>query len=228
MDLGERLEIAIANANARGLRIDLGKPIKEYEDYQEHREPPRRRVVGTDGQGRAITIPGVLSAEGRQTRSRRPLGWTHEQLGFAASGMDPLHQSTVLWCLDRDERSKMYVKSELLKLALELKEQARWPARIRRAECAITGLQRCRDRYVEDLCTLAMRQGADPPTYASEAARAEWFGLHESNWRRIGLAAGYSVLSQRVTIWFDDGIRYLKSRLRERSSDSAGAGQMRG
>ncbi len=228
MDIGERLEIAIANANARGLRIDLGKPIREYENYAPHDGQPRRRVVGKDLEGKLVTIPGVLSAEGRQTRSRRPLGWTHEQLGFAASGMDPLQQSTVLWCLDRDERSKSYVRYELMKLALELKEFARWPTRIRRAECEITGLQRCRDRYVEDLCTLALREGADPPTYASEAARAEWFGVHESHWRRTGIAAGYSVLSQRVTIWFDDGIRYLKSRLRGQPSDSAGAGQMSG
>ncbi|MEO8466266.1 MAG: hypothetical protein ABI640_13060 [Gammaproteobacteria bacterium] len=230
MDLGERLEMAITKAAARGIRIDLGRPIPEYENYEPHVDPPRRRDVrrGAGGELLNAGIPGILSAGGRETRSGGALGRKHEEFGFAAAGMDPLQLSAILWCLGMDDRCRTYVRAELFKVAVELKEREHWPPRIRRAECELTGLQRCQNRYVEDLCTLALREGADPHLYGSEGNRALWFGLSERHWRRSGLANGYQGLYGYLSGWYHGGLEYLKQRLRGAPSRHAASGQVRG
>lgn len=233
MEVGERLEQAFANASARGIRIDFGRPIKEYVnyDYRAHRMPPpvRDRVVDEEGKLKDPGIPGVFSAEGRQTRAgARPGAKRHEELAYAAAGMDPLPLAAVLWCLGLDDRSRSYLRAELLKLALYLKETQRWPPKLRRAECEKTGLQRCQNRYVVDLVTLALREGADPDVYKTEAARALWFGIAERHWRRSGIAQGYDAVFGELVAWYTNGIGYLLARLRSAPSGSAGSRRMSG
>lgn len=215
MNTGERLEQAIAKANARGISLDVGRPIPEYENYQPHTAPPRRRDVVRDYQGtlKSAGIPGVLGAEGRQTRSRVSRGFTHEELAFAASTMEQPQLAAVLWCLNLDEPSRVLLKWELMKFALELREIENWPRQFRRADCELTGLMRCGHRYVQDLCTLALKEGVDPHGFGTEVARAKYFGLSEKHWRRSGIARGYSAISARLTYWYDAGIGGLRQRL---------------
>lgn len=216
MKLGERLEIAIANASARGFRINLGRPIKEYAnyDYAAHRRPPRPRVVGTDEQGKPVRIPGTETALGRQTRTPGRGGWTHEQLAFAASGMHELHFAALLWCLDRDEPSRVTLKAQLLMEAVRIKERRKWPPKIRRADCKQCGHARSERKYLQDLCTLALLEGAEPRAFSSEAARADWFGISERHWRRAKIGDGYAEISQQLVRWYASGYRYLLDRLR--------------
>jgi len=215
MDLGERLEQAIARASARGIPLVIGKPSPAYRNYKPHTDPPRRRdvVPATDDDLGNPGIPGVLTAEGRQTRSRVVRGFTHEELGFAAARIHPLELATVLWCLNADEFSRPTVKAQLLILAVELRETMCWPREIRRADCEITGLARERRHYCKDLCTLALKEGADPHVFGSEDARARFFGLSDKHWRRLGLANGYAMMIAHLTRWFDDGVRDLRQGL---------------
>ena len=220
MSVAERLEQAIAKASARGISLDVGRPIPEYQDYdyQAHTgAPPRRDRVYEDGKLKHPGIPGVLSGEGRQTRSRVGRGFTHEQLAFAASTLDPLQLAAVLWCLNLDQPSRVLLKYELLQFALELRERERWPLELRRADCALTGFTRS-PRYVQDLCTIALTEGAEPHTLGTEAARAKYFGLSEKHWRRSGIARGYNAISARLKYWFDEGIDDLRRRLVARAA----------
>jgi len=225
--LGERLELAIANANARGMRLELGRPIREYADYEPHLSAPRRRdvrpSVGDDAGDPGI--PGVITADGKQPPATSR-GWTHEQLGFAASGMQPTYFKAVVWCLDMDAEARVYLKYELLQIAVQLKEQEHWPKQFRRFDCEATGLMRCRHRYVEDLCTLALREGAEPRIYGTEEARAKWFGISDRHWRRCGIADGYQSLHNELAAWYASGLRYLKDRLRATPRNHAGSRRM--
>lgn len=213
--LSERLELALARATARGVDLNLGKPIEEYQDYEEHRGPPRRRDVKRDEGGRLtdVGIPGVLSAEGRQTRVSVSPAPTRQELAFAGAQMDPLELAAVLWCLNEDGTVRGHLKYELVKYALELKDVRGWPKHFRRADCEITGLVRCPYHYTLDLCTLALREGAEPITFATEASRALFFGVSEKHWRRSVLAGGYASISAKLTNWFRNGLADLGRRL---------------
>lgn len=221
MDLGERLELAIAKASARGIVLYQGKPIPEYEHYEPHTDPPRRRDVrpkkGDDPGDPGI--PGVYGARGRQSRSTTTSGGRkHEELAFAAAGVEPLPLAAFLWCLSADEPSRGMLKHELLLLALELRERRGWPQQIRRLDCEITGLTRCDHRYIQDLCTLALKEGADPHGFNTEQTRAKFFGISERHWRRSGIAAGYAMLSAALARWYSQGVDDLRRRLVARAA----------
>jgi hypothetical protein len=218
--LSERLELAIARATARGVDLNLGKPIEEYEDYEPHRDPPRRRDVKHDEAGRLTDpgIPGVCAALGRQTRVALDPPITRHELAYAGAQMDPLELAAVLWCLNEDRTVRAHLKYELLKHALALKESSGWPKKVRRVDCEVTELVRCQWRYVEDLCTLAIREGAAPGSYATEASRAVYFGVTEQYWRRSFLVSGYAAIGARLTNWYRNGLADLSRRLVARAA----------
>lgn len=220
--LSERLELALARANALGIDLNLGKPIPAYEnyDYESHRgAPPRRDVLyREDGTLKDRGIPGVRSAEGRQTRTAVNRTITRQELAYAGAQMDQLELAAVLWCLNEDGTVRARLKHELLIFAVELKEKERWPKKISRVDCELTGLVRCPYHYVMDLVTLALREGAAPATFATEAARALYFGVSDRHWRRSFLAAGYHAISGKLTNWFRNGLADLGRRLVARAA----------
>ena len=73
-------------------------------------------------------------------------------------------------------------------------------------------------RYVLDLCTLALKEGADPDAFGTEIARALYFGVSERHWRRSVLAAGYHSISARLTNWLNNGLADLGRRLVARAA----------
>lgn len=217
--LSERLELALARATARGIDLNIGKPIPEYANYEEHRNPPARRdVVYEDGKLKDYGIPGVLSAEGRQTRTSVSPAATRQELAYAGAQMNPLELAAVLWCLNEDHTVRGHIKHELLIYAVEQKELHHWPLKVRRADCEVTGLVRCKYEYVQDLCELAVREGAAPLTFATEASRALYFGVSERHWRRSFLAAGYQSISSALTNWYRNGLADLGRRLVARAA----------
>src|SRR5690554_26118 len=143
--LGERVERALANAEARGVDLALGRPSPEYADYKPHTGAPKRRPDG---------LPGVYDALGHQTRVAAPLGYSRHELAFAAAQMDKLELAAVLWCGTGDQQSRATLKAQLLIYALGLKDKHGWPKTFRRVDCEITGLVRCAHQWVTDLCTL--------------------------------------------------------------------------
>jgi hypothetical protein len=219
LDFLQRIEQAIAKANAQGMQLELGKPQPWYEDYEPHTSRPRRREVvrhleGPDkGKLKHPGIPGVLSGEGRQTRSMVARGGKHEELGFAEAGLDQLPLAALCWCLNGEQPSRAILKHQLLLLALELRERDHWPKQVRRADCPVTGFVRCDHRYMQDLCTLALREGKDPWTYSTETNRARFFGISDKHWRRSGIANGYGTLMSQLASWFEQGISDLGRRV---------------
>jgi len=219
MDLGERIEQAVTRANARGVNLVLGRPIPAYEDYEPHTSAPRRRDVQfADGMLKSIGIPGLYSAGGRQTRSSVNTSISRQEFDFVGRQMDQLELAALLWCLNEDALVRPMLKGQLLVHAVELKEIHQWPKRIRRADCELTGLVRCPHRYVIDLCTLALKEGADPDAFGTEIARALYFGVSERHWRRSVLAAGYQSISARLTNWLNNGLADLGRRLVARAA----------
>jgi hypothetical protein len=221
MKSGELLEELITRAAARGVRLDLGKPIREFEDYDyaANRTAPRVRDVVTDDKGKVTSfIPGVTSAEGRQTRSQQSPRWTAQDYGHAAAGMDDLQWAAIRWCLGQDPDARTRLKSSLILIASHLKEVERWPSSFRRGECAC-GSVRDPKRYILDLCTLALLEGADPQRFGSHGARAHWFGLSESHWRHA-IARGYHGLYAHLEGWYNGALQHLRSSLRSKARSS--------
>jgi hypothetical protein len=199
-------------ATARGINLELGRPKRDVP--LGHRGVPRRRVVGQDEHGEDITIPGVLSAYGNQVRSSRQPEWSARELGMAAQGMPDIQWRSICWVIGGEEPSRMYLKGELLQLALQSKEREAWPDTIRRGNCGNCGCNRS-VKYVEDLCVLALTELANPNLYAAESDRANFFSIAEHNWRRH-VSKIYQSIYVPLHGWYVDGIRYMQRRLNER------------
>ena len=200
-------------ASARGIDLGLSRPKRDIPP--EHRGPPRRRKEHPDDPG----IPGVLTAEGKQTRTSRAPEWSARELAMAAQGMPDTSWRALCWVVGQEEQSRMHLKYTLLQLAVERKERESWPDRMKRGDCQDCGCLRSTS-YVEDLCTLAVAEMATQGM--TEIARAQFFGLAEHNWRRHVMRL-YQPLYQHAQGWYQDGIRYLQSRLnvRENSTEAA-------
>lgn len=198
------IEQLYAMASARGMSLDFGKPKREIP--VEHRRPPRRRPDGT---------PGQLTAQGAQTRTRRAPEWSATDLGHAAQGMPDLFWRALCWCIGSDEQARVYIKAKLLEIAVRRKEIQVWPEAIRRGTCGDCGMLRCSHKYVEDLVTMALLEGAHPQMFASEADRARHFGLSETHWRRIMMVRYYELLTE-LHRWYNAAEGYIRRRLKER------------
>jgi hypothetical protein len=209
-------------ASVRGIDLGLSRPKRDIP--LAHKGPPKRRDVrapktlGEDDPGDP-GIPGVLSAEGKQTRTSRQPEWTARDLGIAAQGMPDISWRALCWVVGGEEQSRIYLKAELLRVALERKQRESWPSNIKRGDCRNCGCVRS-TQYVEDLCTLAVSEMAQ--LGMSEVGRAQFFGLAEHNWRRHVMKL-YQPLYAHAQSWYQDGIRYLQSRLsaREKSPEAA-------
>ena len=199
-------------ASVRGIDLGLSRPKREIP--LEHRGPPRRRKEHPDDPG----IPGVLSAQGRQTRSAREREWSARDLAIAAQGMPDTPWRALCWVVGQEEPSRVYLKGQLLIHAVERKERERWPDTMKRGDCPNCRCNRSQN-YVEDLCTLAVAEMARGMT---ELERGQFFGLADHNWRRHVLRM-YQPLYVIAHGWYQDGIRYLQSRLnlRENSTEAA-------
>jgi hypothetical protein len=211
------IQTLISIASARGIDLDLGKPRDGYEIPAAHLSGPRRRAVeppnGTSGDQKPITIPGVYSALGRQSAARHIPRWTKSDLGFAMSGASTAATHAFYWCINEDERAGGYLRWRLFEFALELKERQRWPEKLKRARCAGCLALRCSHRYVEDVVSLAMIEGAYPGAFGSLAVRAEWFGLSETHFRRA-IGPGYAGVYGKLDNWWRLALSNLKRRLR--------------
>lgn len=199
-------------ASARGLRIDLGRPSRDVPF--EHRRPPKRRYRGEKGPTDP-GIPGVYTATGKQDRSHVRAQWSGADLSHAAAGMPDRFWRTLCWAIALEEQSRIWLKHELLQLALDKREQeGGWPRRFERADCMKCGMLRS-EKYVEDMCVLALWEVAHPDDFSTEAARARFFGLADHAWRRH--ASGiYKTISAPVANWYENGLDYLRRRLRDR------------
>lgn len=200
-------------ASARGIDLQLSRPKRDIP--LAHRGAPRRRREYPGGP----TIPGVLTAEGKQTRTSRPAEWSARDLAMAAQGMPDISWRALCWVVGQEEPSRVYLKNELFNIAVERKEREAWPASMKRGDCRNCGCLRS-THYVEDLCALAVAEMARQGMAESE--RATFFGLAEHNWRRHVMTLYYP-LYQRGQGWYQDGIRYLQSKLsmRENSTEAA-------
>lgn len=206
-------------ASARGIDLQLSRPRRDIPP--EHKGAPRRRdvIARTDEHPGDPGIPGILSAQGRQTHSSRPAEWSARDLAMAAQGMPDVSWRALCWVVGLEEQSRTYLKNELFRLAVDKKERESWPESMKRGDCRNCGCLRS-TRYVEDLCTLAVTEMANQGM--SEVARAQFFGLAEHNWRRHVMKIYHSLYAP-AHAWYHDGIRYLQSRLnmREKSSEAA-------
>lgn len=133
--------------------------------------------------------------------------------------MPDISWRALCWVVGQEEPSRVYLKNELFQVAVERKERESWPASIKRGDCRNCGCLRS-THYVEDLCTLAVTEMA--VSSMTEVTRAQFFGLAEHNWRRH-VQRIYHPLYQLGQGWYQDGIRYLQTRLnaRENSTEAA-------
>lgn len=206
-------------ASVRGIDLGLSRPKRDIP--LAHRGAPRRRgvVPKTDDHAGDPGIPGILSAEGKQTRTSKQPEWSTRDLAMAAQGMPEVSWRALCWVVGLEEPSRMYLKNELFGIAVETKSREAWPDSIKRGDCGNCGCLRS-THYVEDLCTLAVSELAKP--CESEVARAQFFGLAEHNWRRY-VQRLYQPLYMEANGWYLDGIRYLQRKLsmRENSTEAA-------
>jgi hypothetical protein len=209
-------------ASVRGIDLGLSRPKRDIP--LEHRGAPRRRDVrppktlGDDDPGDP-GIPGLLTAEGKQTRTSKPPEWSARDLALAAKGMPEISWRSLCWVVGNEEQSRVHLKHTLFESALERKEREGWPDAMKRGDCRNCGCLRS-TQYVEDLCTLAVNEMAS--TGMTEVARAQFFGIAEHNWRRH-VVRFYHPLYAQAHGWYQDGIRYLQAKLslRENSSEAA-------
>lgn len=205
-------------AGVRGIDLGLKRPKRDIP--LEHRRAPRRRDRQyEDGKLVDAGIPGVLSAEGKQTFTARAAEWSTRELAMAAQGMPDVSWRALCWVVGLEEQSRMFLKSALFMAAVEHKERGGWPESIKRGDCKNCGCLRSTN-YVEDLCTLAVTEMAKP--CESEVARAQFFGLAEHNWRRH-VQRLYQPLYMQAHGWYQDGLKYIQRRLNERENSSEAA-----
>lgn len=181
-------------ASARGISLDLGRP----------RDIPlahRRRAK--DGE----------TALGRQTPGRGPRAWTPSDLGLAAAGMPPELWNALCWSIGLDEQSRTYLKNKLFDYAVYLKHRESWPKQVSRGFCAACGMLRA-EKYVEDLCVMAVTEMAHPQLYGTEIVRAQMFGMTERSWGRQ-LSKPYQAVYGRIQNWYLGGLAHLREKLRE-------------
>ncbi len=219
--LGELIEHLIVLADARGMRIDLGRPKQQQVPFA-HRHPPRRRAVGEKGPT-DLGIPGVLSAEGRQSDVRRQARWTASDLAHAAAAMPKDYWAALRWCLAEDQKARHRLKVRLLEHALELKEEHGWPEEVKRGECGKCGLMLSRRKYAQDLVAMALMEGACPRAFQSERDRARWFSLSETHWRRM-MMVPYHLVFGELANWYICAWTYIARRLWKRHEDRAQRG----
>lgn len=198
-------------ASARGIRLDLG----ERRDLSmAHMGSPKRRDVRpktADDPGDP-GIPGVFGALGKQDRPTKEPVWSGKDLALAAAGMPEVYWRALCWCIAVEPVARAYLNIRLMDIAVDLRQREQWPATFRRGQCEQTGLARDQRDYLQDLCTLALREAADPQVYGNELARATWFGLSESHWRRA-IARGYQGIYRHLDGWYVSALGYLKYRL---------------
>jgi hypothetical protein len=139
--------------------------------------------------------------------------WTGPELGHAAKGMPERSWRALAWAIGQEQAAHLWLKYELLQVAVELKQEEAWPRRVHRGNCPDCHALRCRDRYLEDLCVLALAELAAPTRGWTDETRSRWFGTKEASWKR-GISQCYQSLSSAVTSWYDGGIRHLRERLR--------------
>jgi hypothetical protein len=225
-----KAEQLLVIASARGMRLDLRRPRRDIP--WSHRGPPRRRdvVPPTEASAGSEGIPGIISAEGKQTRSAKEAEWGASDLGFACAGMAELHWRTLCWAIGLEEPARAHLKGHLLIMAVELKERDRWLDRVKRGTCAIEvrpGVRcsalRCPDgRYIEDLCELALIEIAEPFIFDADTRRAQFFGVAAHTWQRH-LSMPYEELAQRIRSWYASAIGYINSRLAMRENERGAA-----
>jgi hypothetical protein len=210
-----KAEQLLVLAGIRGIDLGLCRPKRDIP--LAHKGAPRRRREHPEGP----SIPGILSAEGKHTRTAREAEWSTRDLAMAAQGMPDVSWRALCWVVGQEEPSRGYLKNELFQLAVDRKERESWPASIKRGDCRNCGCLRS-THYVEDLCTLAVTEMANTDIYGNEVARARFFGLAEHNWRRYVMRL-YQPLYIQAAGWYLDGIRYLQRRLNERENSTEAA-----
>lgn len=200
-------------ASVRGIDLGLSRPKRDIP--LKHKSPPRRRKESDDDPG----IPGILTAQGRQTRTSREAEWSTRDLAMAVHGMPDVSWRSLCWVVGLEEPSRMFLKNELFQIAVDKKEREAWPKEMKRGNCGDCGCLRS-THYVEDLCTLAVSEMAKP--LESEIARARFFGLAEHNWRRYAQRL-YQGIYLQAHAWYLDGIKHIQRRLNERENSSEAA-----
>lgn len=223
-----KAEQLLVLASARGMRLDLARPKRDIPWH--HKRPPRRRDARapTEDSGGDPGIPGVLSAEGRQTSSSRAPAWEPADLGFACAGMPDRSWRTLCWAIGLEEPARAWLKAQLLLIAVELKERQHWPDKFKRGTCPFEvapgvrcAMQRCTS-YLEDLCELALIELAEPVKFQADTLRAQCFGVAAHAWIRH-LRAPYQELVTHTSSWFSSAIGYINRRLTLRDSERGAA-----
>jgi hypothetical protein len=207
VDIGTLISIC----SARGISLDLGRPRKIP---LAHRRGPKPRVVEADESSPPRQIPGVFTALGRQSDSRRIPKWTKADLGFAMAGASPEATNAFYWCINEDDRSGNYCRYKLIELALDLRDRQAWPRKLRRGRCAGCMALRCSHHYIEDLVSLALQEGAWPGVVSSDEVRATYFGLSETHFRRA-LGEGYASVYGALDNWLRNAMANLRRRLND-------------
>lgn len=224
-----KAEQLLVLASARGMRLELARPRRDIPWI--HRGPPRRRdvVPATEDSPGHPGIPGVMSGEGRQTRTAKAPEWGATDLGFACAGMPEAQWRTLCWAIALEESARAWLKAQLLIMAVEFKERDRWPDSFKRGACTMElrpgvrcGAQRRCDRYLEDLCEIALVELAEPVLYEADTRKAALFGVAAHTWQRH-LDDRYQELGIRARSWFASAIAYINGRLHEREIERGAA-----
>lgn len=199
-------------ASARGINLDLGRPPKKAV-----------RRLGK-GRGGSIREDGADTVTGRQTRSARAPEWSATDLGHAAAGMPERQWRTLCWFIGQEEPARAFLKYELITFALAERDAHGWPKSVKRGSCPAElrnglrcSIQRCGDRYLEDLVELALIDVGEPHYFPSEAARARFFGISEPAWSRQ-FSRIYQPLLDQLRAWYRSGMGYLKRKLEDENT----------
>lgn len=225
-----KAEHLLVLASARGMPLDLRRPKRDIPFA--HRTSPRRRdvVPSSEDQAGSVGIPGVLTAEGRQTQTSRAPEWTPTDLGFAAAEMPDRFWRTLCWAIGLEEQARRWLGSQLMLVAIDARDRGDWAPKVRRGRCAThvgpgirCGAVRCdHGHYVEDLCELALIEIAWPHKFTADTERAEYFGVAPHTWSRQ-LSRPHAELMQHLHSWWGGAIGYLNHRLSERENERGAA-----
>ena len=166
--------------------------------------------------GKAKPLPAIVTADGKSSRSRKPVETTAELAADAVHGMRRINWMTLLCAVNADTEAEEIVRRRLLKIARRDREASgRWPDKLQRRRCECGRAPA--DDYLPDLVELAITELKAPSAVRANHQRAEWFGISLRTFERH-IAAQYAVLQRPLYVWYERGIGHICYRLRRRRS----------
>lgn len=213
--------------NEEGTRVDaIGDLLRREKRLREITRKLRERGEGDVADALEASPQGAHfggTATGKNTRTSKPLEWTHAECAQACRGMDDRYFQALRYTYALDDTSFFPLHRELTEWALEYREvrddtgrviKHRWPSHV----VTQGGENRRFLRELVDMWLLEVRQ---PWRFIRKPNAADLrrviMDVSEPIWRRR-LSPVYETIADEFVCWLSIGAAHMRYRLRDEAA----------